>query len=84
MNFALVNPQHKNVSYPDRQMIFLKRIKQKILHVARNDISADTTEITPAAVKLKMQVKLTNKQPKRQLIGLQHHGSCILKDAIQL
>ena len=38
MSFTLVNPQHKNVSYPDRQMMSQQGSKMNILHVARNDI----------------------------------------------
>jgi hypothetical protein len=32
MNFALVNPQHKNVSNPDEQMISQQGSKIAVLH----------------------------------------------------
>ncbi len=38
MNFALVNPQHKNVSNPDGQMLYQQGSKITILHVERNAI----------------------------------------------
>ena len=60
MNFALVNPQHKNVSNPDRQMMSA-RIKITILHVERNCIPVgihkqchNTSCCMHTSVKLKM------------------------------
>ena len=41
MNVALVNPQHKNVSNPDRQMMSKQGSKITILHVERNGITVD-------------------------------------------
>ena len=41
MNVALVNPQHKNVSNPDRQMMSQQGSKITILHVERNGIPVD-------------------------------------------
>ena len=38
MKVALVNPQHKNVSNPDRQMMSQQGSKRNILHVERNGI----------------------------------------------
>ena len=38
MNVALVNPQHKNVSNPDRQMMSQQGSKITILHVERNGV----------------------------------------------
>jgi hypothetical protein len=38
MNFALVNPQHKNVSNPDGQMMSQQGSKITILQVERNGI----------------------------------------------
>ncbi len=40
-NVALVNPQHKNVSNPDRQMMSQQGSKITILHVERNGIPVD-------------------------------------------
>ena len=41
MNVALVNPQHKNVSNPDRQMMSKQGSKITSLHVERNGIPVD-------------------------------------------
>ncbi len=42
MNFALVNPQHKNVSNPDGQMMSQQGSKITMLHVERNGIPVGT------------------------------------------
>ena len=67
MSFALVNPQHENVSYPDRQMMSQQGSKTTILHVERNDIPIACIDnvIKSAAVytqvySLKCLVTLTN------------------------
>ncbi len=41
MNVALVNPQHKNVSNPDRQMMSQQGSKITTLHVESNGIPVD-------------------------------------------
>ena len=60
MNFALVNPQHKNVCNPDRQMMSRQGSKMTILHVERNGIpvgmhrQCHNTSCVHTSVQLKM------------------------------